>query len=253
MAEDAADQRPAQRRGTLGPVGRGWLVFAGFLLASFLTYALPILGTFGSHYLGLGGSDARLYTWVLGWWPHAITSGLNPMHPTVVWAPTGVNMAWVTGMPGPSLVAWPVTALFGPVVALNVLLVLAPALASWAAYLLCKEVTQRFWPAVGGGLVFGFSTYMAAQMRGHLNLVLIFPVPLAVYLTVRFVRGGISRRAYTLLTALCFVLLLSTTTEVFATFAMFGALAFAGAYVFARADPAAAAQGAAGDPRGRAC
>ena len=225
-------QRRARERRTLGPTGRGWLVFAGFLLASVLAFGLPVVTTFAHRYVGQGGSDARLYTWVLGWWPHAITNGINPFHPTVVWAPTGVNMAWVTGLPGPSLVAWPITALFGPVVSLNVLLLLSPALASWAAYLLCKEVTQRFWPSVAGGMIFGFSTYMVAQMRGHLNLVLIFPVPLAVYLTVRFVRGGISWLAYLLLLAICFVTLFSTTTEVFATFAMFGVLAFAGAYIF---------------------
>jgi len=207
------------------------LVFAGYLTASILVFALPVIGHMSTRYLGLGAGDARFYTWALGWWPHAISSGLNPLHPTVVWAPTGVNLAWVAGVPGPALAAWPITALFGPVVSLNVWLALSPALAAWAAYLLCKEVTQRFWPAVAGGYLFGFSSYMAAEMRGHVNLTLIFPIPLAVYLTVRFVRGGISRRAYTLLLTLCFVLLFSISTELLATFSIFGGLAFAGAYL----------------------
>ena len=215
----------------LGPTARGWLVFAGFLAASFLVYALPVAGSFGHRYLGVGFGDARLYTWDLGWWPHAIAAGLNPLHPTVIWYPSGANMAWVTGLPGPAILAWPITAEFGAVTSLNVLLTAAPALASWAAYLLCKEATGRFWPAVAGGAIFGFSTYMTGQMHGHVNLVLIFPVPLAVYLTVRYVRGELTARAYVLLTALCLVLLFFTTTEVFATFALFSLVAFAGTYV----------------------
>jgi len=76
--------------------------------------------------------------------------------PHVVFAPAGYNLAWATGIPGPSLLAYPITRWFGPVVAYNVLWLLAPASAAGAAFLLCRHITGRFWPALLGGYVFGF-------------------------------------------------------------------------------------------------
>ena len=112
------DRRPPASSGT-GPTGRGWLVFSGFLLAS-VRRSLACRRHVRAAAIPIREAATRVWPRrVLGWWPHAITNGVNPLHPTVVWAPTGVNMAWVTGLPGPSLAAWPITALFGPVVSLN--------------------------------------------------------------------------------------------------------------------------------------
>ena len=142
-------------------------------------------------------------------------------------------MAWVTGLPGPALAMTPVTALFGPVASSNILALLAPALAGWAAYLLCREVTGRWWAAFAGGWLFAFSTYMDAQMRGHMNLFLVFPVPLAAYLTLRYAKGGLSSRAFVLLLGGTLVAQFSISTEVFASMTMFAAIALAGAFLFA--------------------
>ncbi|MGZ6546152.1 MAG: hypothetical protein ACXVEI_12650 [Actinomycetota bacterium] len=209
----------------------GW-TFVAYLVVSVLLFGVPVLRHMGSRFIGEGSADAKLYVWDLGWWPHAISSGLNPFHAEVVWAPSGANMAWVTGLPGPALLMFPVTHLFGGVVAFNVLAILAPALAAWAAFLLCYEVTASRWPSLVGGYLFGFSTYEIAQMHGHVNLFLIFPVPLAAYLFVRFARGRLSPRSFTWLFALVLVGEFSISTEVFATMTFFGAIALAGVFVF---------------------
>jgi uncharacterized membrane protein len=126
-------------------------------------FGLPALTRLSSVYVGTGGADQNLFAWSLVWWPHALRSGQNPFHADVLWAPDGVNLAWVTAVPGPSLLVSPLTAVFGPVASLNVLLLAAPALAGWAAYLACRQVTGTFWPSVAGGYMFGFSTYLVAQ------------------------------------------------------------------------------------------
>lgn len=95
---------------------------------SFLFYATPVLGSFSTRFVGQGGADAKLYVWDLAWWPHALLSGLNPFQPKVVWAPWGVNIAWVTALPGPALLMWPVTSLFGAVTVSNVVAAPVPAL-----------------------------------------------------------------------------------------------------------------------------
>lgn len=223
----------SEPRGLAGALLRAWLAFALYLIASLLLFGLPIAGRFASSFVGQGSADAQLYVWDLAWWPHAIAHGLNPFHPTLVWFPHGVNMAWVTGVPGPALVMAPITMLAGPVVSSNVLALLAPALAGWAAYLLCREVTGRWWPSFAGGWLFAFTTYMNGQMRGHMNLFLVFPVPLAAYLVVRYGHGRLSGRSFVLLLAATLVAEFSISTEVFASMTMFGAVALAGAYAFA--------------------
>src|SRR6266550_3639924 len=85
----------------------------------------------------------------------------------------------------------------------------------------------------GGGVLmypvrslFGYCQYMAGQMHGHVNLVLIFPVPLAVYLVIRRIDGSLGRPTFVALMTLSLTGLFLFSTEVFATSAFFGAIAF---------------------------
>ncbi len=190
----------------------------------------------GSRYVGLGQSDAKLYLWLLYWWPYALLHGMNPLVTHIAWSPQGVNMAWVTGLPGPSLLMAPITLTVGPVVSQNVLMLLAPPLAGWAAYLVCRRVTRSFWPSIAGGYLFGLSTYLVNQMQGHVNLVLVFPVPLCVYLVIRRLDGDIGPVAFILLLAAALVGQFSISTEVFATFTLLGGLALAGVVLLGGRD-----------------
>ena len=209
-------------------------VFLGFLILSFILFGLPVLHDFSVRAVGDGSGDMSLYAWGLGWWPYAISHHISPLHTNLVWAPSGVNLAWATTLPGPALVMWPVTSAFGPVFSLNVLSVLAPALNGWAAFLLCRRASLgKAWPAVAGGLLFGFSSYVSVEMLGHVNLFLIFPVPLAAYLVVRGVDGSMRRWVFAVLFALVLVAEFSISTEIAATMAMFGGLAYLGAIVLA--------------------
>ena len=99
-------------------------------------------------------------------------------------------------------------------------------------YLVCFRLTKRFWASVAGGLFFGFSTFMAGHMTDHLNLVYIFPVPLAVYLVIRRVEGSLGRIWFVALLTLDLLFLFGTSTELFATAAVFGAIAFLLALAF---------------------
>jgi hypothetical protein len=63
---------------------------------------------------------------------------------------------------------------------------------------------------------------------GHLDLSLVFPVPLAAYLAVRHAQGELTDRRFTALLAVVLVAEFSISTEVFATMTLFGAGAIAG-------------------------
>ena len=224
------DRPPTPPRGRRALEALG--AFGIYLVASIAVWGLPVLRHLDRDCVGVCSSDTKLYVWAMAWMQHAVTHGLDPLFSTAVWAPQGTNLTWVTTLPGPSFVMAPITGALGPLVSENLLMLLAPALGAWAAYLLCRQATDRFWPALFGGAVFGFSTYMVQHMRAQLNLLLIFFMPLAAYLVVRRVRGSLGKIAFVLLLAAVLVGQFSDSSEMFASLAFFGGIAYAGALAF---------------------
>jgi hypothetical protein len=205
----------AVRRGVL-PVdvsGRLWTDGAPLVLyslLSFLYFGLRPLAH-GSSYIGSGG-DPQIFIWSFAWWPHALLHGENPVVSHAIWAPTGVDLAWTTTVPGLALLFAPLTLAAGATASYDVAAVLAPAVSAWTAYLLCRRVTRRAWPALVGGYLFGFSSYMLGQEQGHLHMTAVFLVPLAALLVLRYLDGELDDRGLVVRLGplLAFQLLLST-------------------------------------------
>jgi hypothetical protein len=218
------------------PSFKGLGAFLLYLALSCAIYLPPIGAAIGTRYVGDGWADARLYRWGLAWTPWALLHGHSPLFASDVFAPGGVNLTWVTFMPSLGIVSYPLQRAFGSLVTINLLMLLAPPLAAWATYLVCVRITKRFWPSVLGGLFFGFSSYIAGHMVDHLNLVMIFTAPLAVYLVIRGIEGSIGSIWFVLLLALDLVFAFGVSTELFATTTFFGAIAFVIALVFAGRD-----------------
>jgi hypothetical protein len=218
--------RVADRCRAFGPYTRGLAAFLLYLLTSILVFGLPVMGDLAHRCVGSCLPDTNLYVWSFEWMNHALQTKLDPLFTDFVWAPAGVHLAWVTTLPGPALLFQPITDRYGALVSVNLLMLLAPALAAWATYLLCVRLTQRFWASVIGGFVFGFSTYINQHERAQLNLILIFFVPLAVYLVVRRIDGSLGRIAFVVLLALVLAAEFSTSTEILATMTLFGGLAY---------------------------
>jgi hypothetical protein len=96
-------------------------------------------------------SDPTIFMWSLSWWPHALLHRLNPLLARVISPPGGVNVAAATAIPAAAIAAWPVTALFGPLVSFNLLAILGPALCGLTAYLLCRRLTAHHAASLMGG------------------------------------------------------------------------------------------------------
>jgi hypothetical protein len=150
---------------------------------------------------------------------------LNPMITNAVWAPDGFNLAWTTSMPLPALLAVPLTRTFGPIVAYNVLCIVAPGLAAWSGFLLCRRITAEYLASGVGGYVFGFSPYMLAEVRGHLPLVLVFPVPLVALFVLMRLQRRISRSVFSVLLGALLLTSFLCWAELYATMTFFGAIA----------------------------
>jgi hypothetical protein len=126
--------------------------------------------------------DPQLFIWYLGWIPHQLSHGLNPLFTDYLSYPPGVNLMWNTSMIFPAVVLWPVTARFGPVVAYNLLITGGIALSAWCGFLAARRFVDREPPCFLAGLIYGFSPALMAQALGHPHvLVAVFP-PVALIL-----------------------------------------------------------------------
>jgi hypothetical protein len=209
---------------------------AGFAVACLLSAVVTcvLVGTTvvlhpGSAAVGRNpASDYQIMTWSLAWWPWAVHHGVDPLYTHLLWAPGGFSTLWMTTIPAASLIALPLTLAAGPLVAFNVLMILAVVLATGAGYLLCHELTGRPLPSLFGALVFGLSPYMLGHtLSQHLNLVLVFPIPLLAWLVVRYVRGRTTARRLVAGFAALLLVLLGSSLELFVDFTLLSVLVLA--------------------------
>ena len=177
-----------------------------FVLAIYLLLSLVFFGRIlprhlFDYYIGRD-TDPSLYMWSLAWWPYVFQHHVHPFLTRLIWAPYGINLAWVTCLPLLGILAMPLTTTLGPLATFNLIILILPPLAAFSAFLLCRKLSNSLLAAALGGFLFGFSPYMLGQFLGHLNQLLIFPLPLAIYLAIGRFRGELSRvRFITLMTA----------------------------------------------------
>ena len=229
----AANEKPLMKQVTLqGLPGKGIQAACAFLIylaISLLFFGVPLLGHFAHRFIG--GTDPLIQMWALAWWPHALASRVNPFFTPVLWPPTGYNLAWTPSIPGPSLALYPITRIFGPVISYNILCLFCPAAAAFSTFLLCRYLTGKFWSSILGGYIFGFSQYVLAHMLGHLFLLFIFPIPLAIYLALLRLGQRISRATFLALLVLTLLFEFLSSTELFATTTVFAGMALVLSYI----------------------
>jgi len=185
------------------PVVQGLLALAVYSAICLSTIARPLVSHLSWAQLWPASPDGDQFVWSLGWWPYAIGHGLNPLYSHLIEAPAGHSLAWVTTVPPLAILAAPLTVTAGPVVAFNLLTALSVPVSAWAAFLVCRRLTGRFWPALVGGAVYGFSDYEFRHMvAGQLNLCWALLPPLLVYLVLAWRDGAIRSRVLVILAGL---------------------------------------------------
>lgn len=202
---------------------RALAAFAGYLAFSLAWFGHALIAHPATFYLG--SSDGAAHIWFLAWWPHAIGLRINPLLTGAVWSPVGYNLAWATSIPLLAVAVWPITGRFGPVVAYNVLTILAPAVSATAAFVLCTAISASFLGCLAGGYVFGFSPFITGHLLwGHLVLAFEPWIPLAVWLSLQRFRGHLSRAWFVPSLTLVALAQFLTSSEIFATGVLIGAI-----------------------------
>ncbi len=180
---DPIVQRPPAWRHALLPTG----VMLTYLVLGLVAY-WPVLPGI-SHRLFGQTADYVLSAWFIGWVPHAIAHGLNPFFTNAMFVPTGVNLAQNTESPLLGLIGAPLTESFSPLVATNVLMVLAMPVSATAAFVVLRKWKVWLPGAALSGLLYGFSTYMVGQGSDHLVYAFV-PIPPFIALTIVSILQG---------------------------------------------------------------
>ncbi len=207
------------------PLIQSVLAVLGYLALAAMLLLPPLRGP--GYVLGNHTADVCSFVWYMAWWPHAIGHGMNPLMARQIWWPMGSNTLWTTSIATPALLLSPVTAIFGPVAAYSVAVLLSPVLLAWSTFELCREWCGRFWPALFGGFVVGFSSYEFRQLLNHLNCSMLFPIPFLAWMVLRRVNNKISHSVYIAASVILWLLLFGISTEFVATAVMLGAAGFA--------------------------
>lgn len=134
-------------------------------------------------------SDPYLFQWHLAWVAHALSHGANPLFSNYVAAPGGENLMYAGSVPLAGMVLWPVTALGGPLLSYNLLVVVCIVASAATAYAMCARFVSWKPAAVIGGALYGFSPYMAAQSAGHAHVTMAWFPPVVVMVADTVARG----------------------------------------------------------------
>jgi hypothetical protein len=133
-----------------------------------------------------GEFDYYHFHWNLWWVRHAITTGQNPFYTDMVLAPFEHNLSYH------SLTAslLPVYAVLEPLVghlrAANLIIPINQALTGWLMFILLRRQGVSHAVALIGGLALGWLPYMLDHAAsGHLNLLTVFWLPVALILWER--------------------------------------------------------------------
>ena len=179
-------------------VRQGLYAFLTYLGVFVAVYARPLLAHLGSPELLQYFTDPNFYIWSMQWWPYAVGHGLNPLFSTQIGAPQGYNLAWASTTPAVALLMWPVTAVFGVMASFNAVLLLAPPVSAWAAFVAARRLTGRFWASLLAGAAYGLCPYeLNHDWQGDLNLTVIALFPLMVYLVLVWWDGTLKATWFT--------------------------------------------------------
>jgi hypothetical protein len=118
-----------------------------------------------------GGADSEQTMWFLSWPPFAVSHLHSPFVSTYINYPTGVNLLWNTSVLAPGFILSPVTAIWGPVATYNVVMTGSLVLSAWFGFFAIRRFVTSDIAAALGGLLYGFSPYVIAQLFGHTHLV----------------------------------------------------------------------------------
>jgi hypothetical protein len=135
-------------------------------------------------------SDPYFSMWRLGWVAHALRTNPRGLFEANIFYPAHDTLAYSDAMLLPGLVLAPLFwAGVHPVIIYNSALLTALALSGYTAFLLTRHLTGSAGAAVVAGVIYAFAPYRFTHYV-HLELQMVFWIPIALWLLHRIVADG---------------------------------------------------------------
>ena len=167
---------------------------AGAYLALTLVMTVPIANIRHLASASYGG-DTRLVIWILAWDNHAVLTG-HSLFDANMFYPAPASLQYSEHMFGISLFTLPIYAItHNPVLAYNLVWVLAFMLNGLAMHALVVHYTGRHLAGFAAGVIFAFSFFDMAQATGHLQMLWMWLVPMSLLLFERWIEQPSIARA----------------------------------------------------------
>jgi hypothetical protein len=157
---------------------------AHLLLSAFFAWPLLISIFSGSGSLTPGELlvDRNQNLWNLWWVRQALFEGRNPFVTDMIWYPTPVTLYYHTLNVSNGLLAVPLLSVFSLTTTYNLVVLFSFVTAGYGAFLLVHYLCGNRWAALVGSVVFAYSAYHIATMRGLLQLISLEWMPFFVLL-----------------------------------------------------------------------
>lgn len=164
-------------------------VLGAYLALTLLVlWPLPLLFT---RVIPGDGFDGWQNYWNLWWVSKALLEEhTSPFFTHYLYYPTGVSLLFHTLNLPNGLLAMPLQALFGTIVAYNFIVFISSFLSGYGAFLLALEVTRARWAAFIAGLIYAFSPFRSAHLLGHMQVFSTEWIPFFIFSLFRAKRGG---------------------------------------------------------------
>jgi hypothetical protein len=210
-------------------IGAGLVaVYAVLTLAA--TY--PVVTNLGTHHIGEGGGDARVYLWNMWWVRRCVVEAPgNPFFTDRIFHPIGVGLALHTLGLLQGLEFIPLAGAFGDVAGANLVVLTTFVLSALGTYGLARATGVGCLGAFVAGMVFAFCPARLTRLAGHYDLLGTEWIPVAAWLFCGAIAEGRKRAirvaacgaavaacGYTNLTYLVFLALLGGLFVVWSVF-----------------------------------
>jgi len=135
-------------------------------------------------------SDPYFSIWRLGWVAHALVTNPRALFQANIFYPAPATLGYSDAMLLPGILTAPFFwAKVNPVLIYNLAFLAAFALSGWTAFRLAMSLTASYSASIVAGIVFAFTPYRFCHYM-HLELQLVFWMPLALLLVHRVVENG---------------------------------------------------------------
>ena len=164
------------------------MVFGLFVVLT-LAMTYPLVLHLGSSVRDRG--DPLLNTWILAWNNRQMAGfHLAGWFDANIYYPNRNTLAYSEHLFSQALVSLPINLLTGnPILAYNLVLILAFATSGFGMYLLARRLSGHFLGSVAAGIIFAFSPFMFAHLP-HIQVITAGGIPLTFLFLIRFFSHG---------------------------------------------------------------